>query len=43
VPAFEAAAAAAWLHARCGERVGPGLIAEDLPDAIPPVLAALGR
>jgi NAD(P)H-hydrate epimerase len=43
VPVFEAAAAAAWLHARCGERVGPGLIAEDLPDAIPPVLAALGR
>lgn len=43
VPAFEAAAAAAWLHARCGERVGPGLIAEDLPDALPPLLATLGR
>lgn len=43
VPAFEAAAAAAWLHARAGERVGPGLIAEDLPEALPALLAALGR
>lgn len=41
VPGFEAAAAAAWLHARAGERLGRGLIAEDLPEALPGVLAGL--
>lgn len=35
---FEAAAASAWLHGRVGERLGPGLIAEDLPDFLPNVL-----
>lgn len=40
VPAFEAAAAGAWLHARAGELAGPGLIAEDLPERIPAALAA---
>ncbi len=43
MPAFEAAAAGAWLHARAGEAAGPGLIAEDLPDLVPGVLAALGE
>jgi NAD(P)H-hydrate epimerase len=38
---FEAAAAGAWLHGRCGERLGPGLIAEDLSEALPFVLDAL--
>jgi NAD(P)H-hydrate epimerase len=38
---FEAAAAAVWLHAGAGYRVGPGLIAEDLPEALPAALAGL--
>jgi NAD(P)H-hydrate repair Nnr-like enzyme with NAD(P)H-hydrate dehydratase domain len=33
--AFEAAAAAVWLHGEAGAEVGPGLIAEDLPEALP--------
>lgn len=33
MPAFEAAAAAVWLHARAGEEAGAGLIADDLPAA----------
>jgi NAD(P)H-hydrate epimerase len=41
MPAFEAAAAAAWLHAEAGRRIGPGLVAEDLVEAIPAVLGAL--
>lgn len=32
---FEAAASAAWLHGVAGERLGPGLIAEDLPTILP--------
>lgn len=34
MPPFEAACAAVWLHGKAAEVVGPGLIAEDLPDAI---------
>jgi ADP-dependent NAD(P)H-hydrate dehydratase / NAD(P)H-hydrate epimerase len=34
MPAFEAASAATWLHAETGSEAGPGLIAEDLPDAL---------
>lgn len=41
VQSFEAAALAAWLHGRCGETKGPGLMAEDLPEALPSVLNAL--
>ena len=41
MPAFEAASAAVWLHGACGRAVGPGLIAEDLPEALPGVLRAL--
>ncbi len=38
---FAAACAGAWLHGDAGLRCGPGLIAEDLPEALPAVLAAL--
>ena len=38
---FEAACAAAWIHAECAGTFGPGLIAEDLPDLAPAVLAKL--
>ena len=38
---FDAARAAAWIHAEAARGFGPGLIAEDLPDLIPGVLASL--
>lgn len=37
-----AAAEGAWLHAEAARAFGPGLIAEDIPDAIPQVLRAVG-
>ncbi|MBV8473368.1 MAG: NAD(P)H-hydrate dehydratase [Hyphomicrobiales bacterium] len=41
MPAFEAASAAVWLHGAAARAFGPGLIAEDLPEALPGVLSAL--
>ena len=41
MPAFEAAAAGAWLHGAAARKFGPGLIAEDIPDRLPAVLADL--
>jgi NAD(P)H-hydrate repair Nnr-like enzyme with NAD(P)H-hydrate dehydratase domain len=40
VAPFEAAGAAVWLHGAAGTAVGPGLIAEDLTEALPGVLRA---
>lgn len=39
---LEAAQAAAWLHAECARGVGPGLIAEDIPERLPAAFRALG-
>ena len=39
MPAFEAAAAAVWLHGAVACDFGPGLIAEDLSERLPAVLA----
>ena len=41
MPAFEAAAAAVWLHGEAANEFGPGLIAEDLPEALPAVYRRL--
>ena len=38
---FDAARAAVWIHAEAARGFGPGLIAEDLPERIPAVLAGL--
>ncbi len=40
---FEAAMAATWLHGASAARVGPGLIADDLPEHLPQVLRELQR
>jgi hydroxyethylthiazole kinase-like uncharacterized protein yjeF len=45
MPVFEAASAAVWMHGEAGNAAGIGLIAEDLPEALPSVwrrLSALG-
>ena len=41
MPCFAAATAAVWLHGEAGSLAGPGLIAEDLPEAIPAVYRRL--
>lgn len=41
MPAFEATCAAVWLHGAAAAQAGPGLIADDLSDALTPILAAL--
>jgi hydroxyethylthiazole kinase-like uncharacterized protein yjeF len=38
---FDAAAAAAWLHGDAARRLGPGMIAEDLCEALPKALGDL--
>jgi ADP-dependent NAD(P)H-hydrate dehydratase / NAD(P)H-hydrate epimerase len=43
MPPFEAAAAAVWLHGAAATEFGLGLVAEDLPNALPQVLHALKR
>jgi ADP-dependent NAD(P)H-hydrate dehydratase / NAD(P)H-hydrate epimerase len=41
MPAFEAGAAAVWLHGEAADAIGPGLISEDLPEALPRVYQTL--
>jgi len=41
MPAFAAAAAAVWLHGEAANEVGPGLISEDLSEALPRVYRRL--
>lgn len=41
MPPFEAAAAAVWLHGAAARTCGRGLIAEDLPEALPAVFTEL--
>lgn len=41
MPAWEAACCAVWLHGESARTFGVGLIAEDLPEALPAVLAHL--
>ncbi len=41
LPAMTAAESAAWLHVECALKFGAGLIAEDLPEQLPAVFAAL--
>jgi ADP-dependent NAD(P)H-hydrate dehydratase / NAD(P)H-hydrate epimerase len=42
MPGFEAACSAVWLHGAAARAFGPGLIAEDLPEALPGVFRGLG-
>ncbi len=41
MPAFEAACAAVWMHGEAARNFGPGLIAEDIPEALPQVWRGL--
>jgi len=41
MPAFEAACAGAWHHGEAGNEAGPGLISEDLPEALPSIYRRL--
>lgn len=42
LPPFEAACTGTWLHVEAARSFGPGLIAEDLPEALPGVFRDLG-
>ncbi len=41
MPAYDAAAAAVWMHGAAAVTIGRGLIAEDLPEALPAVFAEI--
>lgn len=40
---FDAAAAAVWMHAELARTFGPGLISEDMPALLPPLLQRLNK
>ncbi|MFH1803378.1 MAG: NAD(P)H-hydrate dehydratase [Pseudomonadota bacterium] len=40
---FDAASMAVWLHGEAGQKFGPGLIAEDIPEMVPGLLSGLWR
>lgn len=40
---FDAAAAAVWMHAELARTFGPGMISEDMPDLLPPLLQRLNK
>jgi NAD(P)H-hydrate repair Nnr-like enzyme with NAD(P)H-hydrate dehydratase domain len=42
MPAFEAAAAAVWLHGEAARLIGRGLVAEDLAGVLPGLLQGIG-
>lgn len=41
MPAWQAACAAVWLHGEAAQSFGPGLVADDLPEALPQALRRL--
>jgi ADP-dependent NAD(P)H-hydrate dehydratase / NAD(P)H-hydrate epimerase len=41
MPPFEGACAAVWLHGAAARHFGPGLIAEDIPENLPPVIQSI--
>ena len=41
MPAFEAAAAAVWLHGEAANAAGIGMISEDLSEAVPGIYRRL--
>jgi len=41
MPPFEAVSCAVWLHGAAANDFGPGLISEDIPERLPPVLKCL--
>src|SRR6185312_12230523 len=43
MPAWDAAAAAAWLHGRAATLAGPGMLAEDLPVNVPRAAVEITR
>jgi len=43
VNGFDAACLGAWLHGKCAELVGPGLISEDISHVLPQVLKSLQK
>ena len=43
VDPFDAGCMAAWMHGAAARAFGPGLIAEDIPEALPGVMSALKR
>ena len=40
---FDAACAAVWLHGAAAQKIGPGLIAEDIPPVLGPLMEEVRR